>query len=315
MRRLIKIIAPRTLGLFAALASLASTGSAQQPVETRAAPPVITAAAATAPDPRPALWKVSDKDTTIYLFGTVHALPAGVRWLSGPIEAALASSDQLVTEIPDTDPAEMQAAMTSNAMLPASENLRAMLPADDKAKFEAALTEFGLPVEAFDRFEPWWAAVALTTLPLARDGYTAEHGVEETIAAAAKKLGKPRMGLETAAYQLAMFDGLPRDVQVNYLREVIKGLPTIETELAGIVRTWSTGDAEKLAELLNDDEDDPRMVAALLTGRNRMWSIWIKARMKRPGTVFMAVGAGHLAGKDSVQDMLARSGLKALRVQ
>ena len=313
MRRLTKIIAPRTLSLFAAIASLAAPGSAQQPVQTEAASPAISAMAA--PDPRPALWKVSDKDTTIYLFGTVHALPAGIRWLSGPIEAALASSEQLVTEIPETAPAEMQAAMISNAMLPTGENLRALLPPDDRAKFEAALTGFGLPAEAFDRFEPWWAAVALTTLPLARDGYSAENGVEETISAAAKRLGKPRAGLETAAYQLAMFDHLPRDVQVNYLRDVIKGLPTIETELAGIIREWSAGNADKLAELLNDDEDDPRMVAALLTGRNQTWSKWIKARMKRPGTVFIAVGAGHLAGKDSVQDILAKSGLKAARVQ
>lgn len=313
MRRLTRTSASKALmlGLLVAVTSLATGSAAQQP----AVKPEVAVAAAAIPDPHPALWKVADKDTTIYLFGTVHALPAGVRWLSGPVESALAASDQLVTEIPDTDPAEMQAAMMSSALLPAGQNLRAMLPAEDKAKLEAALTEFGLPVEAFDRFEPWWAAIALTTLPLARDGYSAANGVEETIAAAAKKLGKPRTGLETAAYQLALFDSLQRDVQVNYLREVIKGLPTIQIELAGIVREWSTGNAAKLAELLNDDEDDPRMVAALLTGRNRTWSTWIKARMKRPGTVFMAVGAGHLAGKDSVQDILARGGLVAQRVQ
>ena len=308
MRRLTRTLA---IGFLAALTTFGAASAAQQP----APKPEPVAAPAPIAEPRPALWKVSDADTTIYLFGTVHALPAGVRWLSGPIETALAGSQQLVTEIPETAPADMQAAMMSNAVLPQGETLRALLPADDKAKLEAALTGFGLPVEAFDRFEPWWAAVALTTLPLARDGYSAENGVEETISTAAKKLGKPRIGLETAAYQLALFDHLPRDVQLGYLREVIKGLPTINEELAGIVREWSTGNAEKLAELLNDDEDDPRMVTALLTGRNRIWAGWIKDRMKQPGTVFMAVGAGHLAGKDSVQDMLAHDGLVAQRIQ
>ena len=316
MRKLLQTVTLALAATLAALAALAAPGMAQQPVPAPApANAAIVTAAAAAPVPHPALWKVSDKDTTIYLFGTVHALPAGVHWLSGPIESALAASDQLVTEIPETDPAEMQAAMVSNAVLPASENLRALLAPDDRAKFEAALTGYGLPADAFDRFEPWWAAVALTTLPLAKEGYSAENGVEETIAAAARKLGKPRMGLETAAYQLSVFDGLPRDVQNSYLREVIKGLPTIDEELAGIVREWSAGNAAKLAQLLNADEDDPRMVAALLTNRNRMWSNWIKVRMKRPGTVFMAVGAGHLAGKDSVQDMLAKDGLVATRVQ
>ena len=36
--------------------------------------------------------------------------------------------------------------------------------------------------------------------------------------------------------------------------------------------------------------------------------------MARPGTVFIAVGAGHLAGPDSVQAALAAHGLRATRV-
>ena len=179
----------------------------------------------------------------------------------------------------------------------------------------AAVTGFGFPVDAFDRFEPWYAAVALTALPLEKIGYTAGNGVEERIAAEALRLSKPRMGLETAAYQLAMFDSLPRDVQKTYLMEVLNDLPTIRQDLAAIVAEWSAGNADKLAELLNAEQDDPRMVAALLTGRNKMWANWIKARLNRPGTVFMAVGAGHLAGKDSVQDLLGKAGVTVTRIQ
>jgi len=300
-----RILAPLALLLSALPAAIAP---AQEPA-------VTAAAALPAPAPRPALWKVADADTTIYLFGTIHALPAGVQWMSGPVEGALGASEQLVTEIPETAPEEMKGAVLSSAMLPAGQNLRQMLSEAQRAKFEAALTGFGLPVEAFDGFEPWYAAVALTALPLAREGYSAENGVEEKIAARAKVLGKPRMGLETAAYQLALFDGLSMDVQKTYLMEVLDGLPTVDSDLAAIVREWSAGNAAKLAELLNADEDDPRMVAVLLTGRNRMWADWIRLRMKRPGTVFMAVGAGHLAGKDSVQDLLGKDGMTVTRVQ
>jgi len=295
--------------IFALLATLFAVGaSAQQPA-------AVATTALPAPAPRPALWKVADADTTIYLFGTIHALPAGVQWMNGPIEQALASSEQLVTEIPDTPPEEMKAAVLSNAMLPAGQNLRQLLDDDQRAKFESALTSFGFPVDAFDRFEPWYAAVALTALPLEKIGYTAGNGVEEHIAAEAERLKKPRMGLETAAYQLAMFDGLPRDVQKAYLMEVLHDLPTIREDLAAIVTEWSAGNADKLADLLNAEQDDPRMVAALLTGRNKMWARWIKARLNRPGTVFMAVGAGHLAGKDSVQDLLGKAGLTVTRIQ
>jgi uncharacterized protein YbaP (TraB family) len=311
----------QTIALFlaASCAAFAGSGRAQEvaapAAAVAAAPAAVGAPAAAQTIAKPALWKLSDPDTTIYLFGTIHALPAGVVWLTGPVEAAFKASGQLVTEIPETDGKEMQSAVMSNAVLPADQNLRLLLSPEDKAKLEASLTQFQLPVEAFDRFEPWYAAVALTALPLAKEGYSAETGAEETISEAAKKLGKPRMGLETAAYQLSLFDSLPMDVQKKYLHDVMDGLPKLSEELAGMIREWSAGNADKLAELVNDKEDDPRIAQVLLTGRNRMWAAWAKKRMAEPGTVFVAVGAGHLAGRESVLAMLAKAGLKAERVQ
>jgi len=282
----------------------------------------IVPAAAEVPTPapaaahaRPALWKIGDKDTTIWLFGTIHALPDGVDWLEGPVAAAIKGSDQLVTEIPETPQEAMKAAVLQSALLPPGKTLRSLLSADQRAKFEAALGKFGLPAEAFDRFEPWYAAVALTAMPLGQSGYSPANGVDERIGAEMKRMGRPRIGLETAEAQFRMFDGLPLDVQKNYLAEVLDGLPTINQELAAIVREWTAGSPEKLAELLNADEDDPRMVKALLTDRNRTWATWLRQRLRQPGTVFVAVGAGHLAGKDSVQDVLTRAGVKVTRVQ
>lgn len=275
----------------------------------------VPAPAPAAASARPALWKIADHDTTIWLFGTVHALPDGVNWMTGPVEAAVKGSDQLVTEIPETPQDEMKRAVLQNALLPEGKTLRGLLPDDTRAKFERALTKFGLPVEAFDRFEPWYAAVALTALPLAQSGYSPANGVDERIGAEMKRLGRPRIGLETAEAQFRMFDSLPLDVQKHYLGEVLDGIGTINEELAAIVREWTAGDPAKLAELLNADEDDPRMVKALLTDRNKTWASWLQQRLAKPGTVFVAVGAGHLAGKDSVQDVLARAGVKVTRVQ
>jgi uncharacterized protein YbaP (TraB family) len=304
----------RSLALaLTALATCLSGGvSAQQP----AAPVATAAALPPAPEvAKPALWKVSDPDTTIYLFGTVHALPAGIKWLDGPVATALQSSQTLVTEIPDTDVASMQAAIMQMAVLPPNQNLRNLLSPDDQAKFEAALKDAGLPIEAFDRFEPWYAAVALSSLPLIKSGYSSENGVEAQLSAKAKALGQPHEGLETAASQLSLFDKLPMDVQRHYLHEVVAGLPTLTQELNDIVKSWSIGDAEKLAKLMNADEDDPQMTTILLTNRNKAWAEWIKQRLAKPGTVFIAVGAGHLAGPESVQKQLAAQGFTATRVQ
>jgi len=220
-----------------------------------------------------------------------------------------------VTEIPETPQDEMKAAVLQNAILPPGKTLRGLLPDATRAKFERALTKFGLPVDAFDRFEPWYAAVALTALPLAQSGYSPENGVDERIGVEMKKLGRPRIGLETAADQFRMFDSLPLDVQKHYLAEVLDGMATVNEELAAIVKEWTAGDPARLAALLNDGHDDPRMTRALLTDRNRAWAVWLQQRLAQPGTVFVAVGAGHLAGKDSVQAMLGRAGVAVTRVQ
>lgn len=265
---------------------------------------------------KPALWKIADADTTIYLFGTIHALPKGVHWFAGPVASAFEASDELVTEIPgDTDSAKVQALTASLALLPKDQSLRTGLSDSERAAFEEALAFNGLPAGAYDRFKPWFAAVALSNLPLARAGYDPASGVEATLDARAKALKRPHIGLETAEYQLGLFDGLPAATQKTYLNEVVKHTPKIAAELIAIVEEWKRGDADKLAELLNAEEDDPIMVEVLLTGRNRTWAQWIKGRMDKPGNIFLAVGAGHMAGRGSVLEQLETHGFAVTRLQ
>lgn len=263
----------------------------------------------------PALWKVADADTTIYLFGTIHALPQGVKWFTGPIAAAFDGSDELVTEIAGGAAGDVAAVTARLALLPPGQTLRAMMAEADRKAFEGALAYYGLSADAYDRFEPWFAAVALSNLPMTKAGYDPATGVEAVLDSKAKALNRPHQGLETAEYQLGLFDALPIESQKNYLNEIVKQTPTIAAELLAIVTEWKRGNAAKLAELMNSEEDDPKLVEALLTNRNRAWAQWIKARMDRPGKVFLAVGAGHMAGKDSVQERLQDLGFTVTRLQ
>ena len=96
----------------------------------------------------------------------------------------------------------------------------------------------------------------------------------------------------------------------------VDNLDKLVPQLDEMVAAWSVGDAEKLAVLMNDWlKDDPTLAERLLYGRNRNWAAWIDDRLDRPGTVFLAVGAGHLAGAQSVQDALARRGIESVRVK
>ncbi|MCZ8323819.1 MAG: TraB/GumN family protein [Sphingomonadaceae bacterium] len=300
----------RRLAPFALLLSAAAPAQ-QQSLPTEQ--PVV--AEPVAAEVHPALWKVADADTTIYLFGTIHLLPEGLDWFRGPLAEAFARSDELVTEIPEVDAQTSQAVLLKRGILPAGQSLRDQFDPGQRALFERTLASYELPLNAFDRFKPWYAAVVLATLPLQRKGYSLAHGVETDLAARNTALARPRIGLETLDYQLGLFDSFPATVQRRYLFEVIAALPDLDKDVTEMVAAWRAGDAAKLANLMNAEEDDPAMIEALLTNRNRDWAKWIAARLARPGTVFLAVGAGHLGGKGSVQDQLDQLGVKSERVQ
>jgi uncharacterized protein YbaP (TraB family) len=267
---------------------------------------------------RPALWKVARGGSTIWLMGTIHALPKGVAWFRGPIAQAFDGSGDLVTEIIETSPQDMQALVLAKAVLPEGQSLSALLPPADRDGLAKALAANGMAATALDRFRPWYAAVALSTLPLLKTGYDPAQGVDAVLAA---KAVAPRghEAFETPEFQLGLFASLPQDVQIDYLREVIKGLPTIRSELTGMIDAWERGQADRLAQIMNADQDSPQMRDLLLINRNKAWAAWIENRLAHPKaageTIFVAVGAGHLAGPGSVQDQLTAAGVRVLRVQ
>jgi len=270
----------------------------------------------TAPAPAgPAIWKLADEDTTIYLFGTVHALPDGVEWFKGDIAEALAASDTIMTEIKmdDSMAAEMQQLLLAKGILPADQTLRSMMGDEQRATYDAAMTKIGMPVNAFDRFEPWYAGMMMSMLPLIQQGYSAESGVEKVLMAHAAD--KNQQALETVDYQIAVFDTLPMDSQMAFLIDAAKNIDEIKGMLDAMVAEWVEGDADDLAKLMNEGMTDPMLAQRLLYDRNQHWATWMQQRMEHPGTLFVAVGAGHLAGQNSVQELLENAGLEVTRVQ
>ena len=262
----------------------------------------------------PALWKVSDEDTTIYLFGTLHALPGGLPWLDGKLAQAIDSADELVTEVDLSSQAALQKSLLQKGALPAGQTLRSMMKPKERADFEQVLAAAGLPPQALDRMKPWSAGLMLSLLPIMKGGFSPEAGVEQVLNSRLAST-KRRDALETVDFQLDLFDTLPMDAQLKYLGEVVKSAPEQLNSLNAMLAEWLKGDAEGLAELMNSGDDDPQFAERLLYSRNRNWADWIQQRLAKPGTVFMAVGAGHLAGKKSVQDVLASRGIASSRVQ
>ena len=275
------------------------------------------APAPTATDADPALWVVKDEDTTIYLFGTVHVLKPGLSWFDEAVKTAFDKSDQLMLEIvlPE-DQAEMVKVMMPLAIDQSGRTLSSRLKPEQLAAYQAAMASVGLPAAQFDMFEPWFPAITLSVLPLTKLGYDPEQGAEKQLTGFAKAVSKPVAGLETLPEQLGFFDTLPETQQVAFLNAVVKDLDQLGPQLDKMVLLWAKGDPDGLAVAMNESlAATPELAKTLLWDRNARWADKLKARMDHPGTVFVAVGAGHLAGQHSVQDYLKERGLTVKRVE
>ena len=265
----------------------------------------------------PALWRVQDADTTIYLFGTVHVMKPGIDWFGGEVKKAFDTSDELMLEIiePD-DPQAIGTTMATMALAKDGVKLSDRLTPEARTKYQAAMQDNGLPWQTFDMFYPWMSGMALSVAPLERLGYKSDLGAEKILRAAAQSAGKKVGALETVQEQIGFFAALPMEQQIEFLNATVDGLPDMETEFADLLTYWQAGKPDKLAKSMNESlEATPELAQVLLIGRNVNWAKWIKARLGQPGTAFIAVGAGHLAGKGSVQDQLKALGVASRRVQ
>lgn len=268
---------------------------------------------------KPALWVVKDADTTIYLFGTIHLLPEQFQWRTARFDQAVQNSQQLVVEtiVDEKDPGRMMSAMASLAFnAPNLPPLMMRVPPEKRPALAAAVKKSGFPPQAFDRMETWAAAFILLGNQYREMNLKSEEGVEAVLRGSFASQGKPVGELETNLQQFGFFDRLPEKAQQALLVGALDEANAADDEFAGMLKAWSSGDVKAIARTFDRDlADSPDLAQALIHERNANWSRWIEQRMAQPGAVMIAVGAGHLAGRDSVIAMLQRDGYRVRRVQ
>jgi uncharacterized protein YbaP (TraB family) len=265
---------------------------------------------------QPALWEVKSSQSTVYLFGTVHLLPSDTDWRYPALDKALAASDSLTIELTDDDPAHMQALVTQYGLDP-SHPLSAQLTAAENATLVKAAQTAGVPggEQTLDMMRPWLAALTLEMAPLIKAGLDPAHGVDKLLQAKMIKAGKPVNGLETSEQQISFLANMPQPLQLDFLRDTLHDANKDSSELTGLVTAWKNGDTNAIARLEEDDvrKESPDLYKTLIVDRNKAWATKIAALLQHPGTVFIAVGAAHLAGPDSVQAQLKSLGITVER--
>ena len=292
---------------------------------TRTAAAIVATAAAFTPlvaktpaAAKPALWMVSDADTTIYLFGTIHLLPKGTQWRTAAFDQAATSASDLVVETV-IDEANPMAAATEMMKMAVSPNLSPLLervPADKRAKLTEVAAKTGVPMAVFDRLETWGAAFIMLGVTMKELGLDPNSGVESALKTEFATAKKPIGQLETNAEQFGFFDTLPEKAQREFLESVLDDPAKGKKQYDDMLSVWTRGDVKAMGETFNAEfAKSPELRENLLRKRNANWNGWLQRRLATPGTTFVAVGAGHLSGSDSVIAMLEKGGYKVKRVQ
>ena len=242
------------------------------------------------PKAAPAMFVVRDADTTVYIFGTFHALDDQTRWFSDNVRNAFEQSNELVLET--VIPEQPQLFHAGPGFRPPSVTPSASFLATTRMAINAGRSQ----------------------------GMQVGNGADMVLRHLAEAQGKPVEGLETLQLQLDMFNRMPaasaapprvqagQPVGANPMQSLSKAMSDMQS-------AWKRGDQQVFVQMLDQlRATSPDTYRMMFTERNDRWADWIRARMQAPGTVFVAVGAGHLAGQDSLLVRLAERGIPSHRV-
>jgi uncharacterized protein YbaP (TraB family) len=232
----------------------------------------------------PALWEIRDADTTIYLFGTFHALDDRTAWFDHRVRAAFDASGELILEtVVPQDRASLQAAA------------------------QGEVTE--VTADGSRRMKPFMAQTQTAVSQGKTIGLSVENGADAVLRRVAEDNGKRVAGLERFEDQLRILARIPAPPPPA------SATAAATVTLNDLLGAWTKGDTSAFSTMLSGFEaKSPVAYRMLIADRNARWGQWIADRMQQPGVVFVAVGSGHLAGKDSVQQWLAARGISASRI-
>lgn len=274
---------------------------------------LLVACAPKAEAPGPAMWRLKDADSEIWLLGTVHMLSPDVKWRTAKIDRAFKAADVVWFEAPtegETVAREIGALVQRHGMNPAGVKLTSLLTPEEKAQFERVARSVDLLPEALEGARPWLAGLQLSVAALAKQGTNPNSGVETALEADAARVGKRTEYFETVEQQMHFFADLPPASEKRFLLATLRQIEEEADQTKLMDDLWSTGRVDELGRLLETmtDEAGPEVADAIIHRRNAAWANEIDAMMKGKGRIFIAVGTAHLTGDRGVPALLRAKG-------
>ncbi|MBN9361111.1 TraB/GumN family protein [Devosia sp.] len=264
----------------------------------------------------PALWRVSDGDSSVWLFGSIHILDKDRDWRTEGFDAALAAAEHVYFEIVlDMD---AYATITRLSILYGTNRdgrqLSDYLTTAQQDRLQSFLDEHGLLREQVEPLRPWMAELTLMSASLTSGGLGRQAGVELVLLDEISV--DRRRELETSETQFRMFAGVPEAVQVESLMRTIESADDPNQALGTLAELWHAGNVEALGEVMNAafGSVDTPIYKRMLGDRNRRWTTQIAQMLADNDNAMIIVGAGHLAGPVGVPTLLREAGFKVERM-
>lgn len=269
----------------------------------------------------PALWHVTSGEGGMsgeaWLFGGIHSLPKELEWITPAMQMAMDKSDRLILEITNSDDQSELADIFRN--LASSKNQPPLALRVDAANMPTALQladSMGMKDSSIEQTEDWALALNFASAATAGIGQSGQYGTETVMKAQYKDSKKPIEQLETAQEQLGIFDALPKNAQRAMLNSVLEDAPYAKENYVKLVQLWMTGDVTALEEIMRAGLlKNPVIRENILMKRNQNWAEQIDAKIRTGQSPFIAVGAGHLVGENSLPQLMAAMGYRVERVQ
>jgi uncharacterized protein YbaP (TraB family) len=264
------------------------------------------------------VWAVKGAKATVYLAGSCHVLRASDYPLPVQFERAYAHARQIIFEVPpgDLEGPEYVQKLMAVAIYADGTTLKQHLAPAVYVKAEKFCRERNHPFEQYQLFRPWMLSMMLAMQEMSRIGIEANYGVDRFFHQKALKDGKTVGGLETADEQLGFMDLLDSSAGNEQVSETIDDLLQLDAKIADILNAWRRGDEAGIEAFnLRELKNYPQLYSMLVIDRNKKWIRQIEGLINGNQNTMVIVGVAHLAGANSVVDLLRQRGFKVAKLQ
>lgn len=276
---------------------------------------ILAAAAAWA---QSSVWVVQGARSVVYLAGSCHVLRASDHPLPREFDLAYARARRIIFEVPpgDLEGPEYMARLMAVALYKDGTTLKENLTPAVYAKAEKFCKDRNYPFEQYQLFRPWMLSMMLAIQELARIGVAADYGVDRFFYQKAVQDGKTIGGLETADEQLGFLTSMDTIMGNDQVSETIDDLSQLDAKIADILGAWRQGDEAAIhAFNLGELKNYPQLYSLLIVDRNKKWVKKIEGLIKGGQPAMVIVGVGHLAGAESVVDLLRKRGYQVTQLR